>query len=370
MAGAPSVDAVHQFLPSFRRRDAIGMHTVAVQKLVRSMGLQSEIYAWDAPAADARGLGVRDYRSFARRAGASRAALLYQLSTGGPVGRYVLDRPEETLVNYHNITPARLLAPWHKAVGKELDEGRAHLLALASRARAGIAVSAFNEDELRSAGYRRTAVAPVLVDFDALDSEVDASGLDRLAGGKPPGGMDWLFVGRVAPNKCHHDLIKAVAAYRRAFGVPARLHLVGAPAAGSYLRALHQLVEALGLKDVVNLTGSVPPGLLAAHYRSADVFVCLSEHEGFCVPLVEAMRHRVPVVAFAAAAVPETVAGAGLLLRSKTPLTVAEAVERVRSGPQLRDFLIGRGACRGSDFDVARSSARFAAVLGDTLGAA
>ena len=77
-----------------------------------------------------------------------------------------------------------------------------------------------------------------------------------------------------------------------------------------------------------------------------------------------------PVVAFAAAAVPETVAGAGLLLRSKTPLTVAEAVERVRSGPQLRDFLIGRGACRGSDFDVARSSARFAGVLGDALGAA
>src|SRR5438477_1746191 len=186
------------------------MHTVAVRDIARSMGLRSEIFAWDAPAADARGFGVRDYRSFPRRAAGARPALLYQRSTGGPVGRFVLARPEETLVNYHNITPARLLTPWHKPVGKELDEGRAHLMALASRARMAIAVSSFNEAELRSAGYRRTAVAPVLVDFDVLDAGVDTAELDRLMAGKPPGGVDWLFVGRVAPNKCHHDLIKAV----------------------------------------------------------------------------------------------------------------------------------------------------------------
>ena len=294
----------------------------------------------------------------------------YQLSTGGPVGRFVLGRSEETLVNYHNITPSSLLTPWHKPVGKELDEGRAHLLALAQRALIGIAASSFNEAELRAAGYRRTAVAPVLVDFEALEADVDEAELDRLVSGKPGGGMDWLFVGRVTPNKCHHDLIKAVAAYRRGFGVPARLHLVGAPAAGSYQRALHQLVEALDLEGVVRFTGSVAPGVLAAHYRSADVFVCLSEHEGFCVPLVEAMRHRVPVVAFAAAAVPETVGAAALLLRSKAPLTVAAAVERLRSRPDLLEALVAGGLCRASEFDVARSTARFAEVLGQALGAA
>jgi glycosyltransferase involved in cell wall biosynthesis len=367
---SPAVDAVHQFLPSFRRRDAIGMHTLAVRGVVRAMGLPSEIYAWDAPAADARGLAIRDYRSFPRRAAGSRPALLYQLSTGGPVGRFVLARREETLVNYHNITPAPLLAPWHKPAGKELDEGREHLQALARRARIGIAVSSFNEAEMRSAGYERTAVAPVLVDFDAMDAGVDDAELDRLASGKGPDGMDWLFVGRVVPNKCHHDLIKAVAAHRRCFGVPVRLHLVGAPAAGSYLRAVHQLVEALGLQDAVRLTGSVPPGVLAAHYRNADVFVCLSEHEGFCVPLVEAMRHRVPVVAFAAAAVPETVAGAALLLRSKTPLTVAAAVDRVRSCPDLRRSLVAAGVSRAQEFDLARSTARFAQVLRRALEAA
>ena len=145
---------------------------------------------------------------------------------------------------------------------------------------------------------------------------------------------------------------------------------VGAPAAGSYQRALHQLVEALDLEGVVRFTGSVAPGVLAAHYRSADVFVCLSEHEGFCVPLVEAMRHRVPVVAFAAAAVPETVGAAALLLRSKAPLTVAAAVERLRSRPDLLEALVAGGLCRASEFDVARSTARFAEVLGQALGAA
>ena len=121
-----------------------------------------------------------------------------------------------------------------------------------------------------------------------------------------------MFVGRVAPNKAQHDVVKAFAWYRRVFDAEASLTLVGGVSAGSYWSALERFVDGLGLSGVVRLAGSVSDVELEGLYRSADVFVCLSEHEGFCVPLLEAMAHGVPVVAFGAAAVPETLGDAGL----------------------------------------------------------
>ena len=137
------------------------------------------------------------------------------------------------------------------------------------------------------------------------------------------GGADWLFVGRVTPNKCQHDVVKAFAAYRRLHDPQARLHLVGGVASSPTRRLCARSCAASSSTDCVDLTGPVSAGGLAAYYRNADVFVCLSEHEGFCVPLLESMHHHVPVVAFAATAVPETLDGAGICLPDKAPAVVA-----------------------------------------------
>src|SRR5207248_3376126 len=161
--------------------------------------------------------------------------------------------------------------------------------------------------------------------------------------------------GRLAPNKAQHDLIKALAAYRRLYDPRARLHLVGTSSSESYRTALVAYADALDLVDAVEFTGSVSDGELAAHYRAADVFVCVSEHEGFCVPLLEAMHHRLPIVAYAAAAVPETLGDGGLLLNSKDPYTVAAAVQRVVSDADLRAQLVAAGTRRLHDFDLDRS---------------
>ena len=357
--------AVHQFIPTFAPRDAIGAHALHVQRILRGMGLDSEIYAEGIAQRGTR--RARPYRSYGRRPTAPDTWLLYQLSTGSAVAEFVQARPERKLVNYHNVTPAELFAPWEPHVAVECREGRRQLRELAGDVELGVAVSAYNEGELKAAGYRRTVVAPVLVDLDGAGVDVDPATTARLERAKGEGGADWLFVGRVAPHKCQHDVVRAFAAYRRLYDPRARLHLVGGAGSHAYVTMLQRYVAALGLAGAVDLAGSVPAAALVAHYRAADVFVCLSAHEGFCVPVVEAMRLGVPVVAFAAAAVPETVAGAGVLLEAKDPVTVAAAVHRVVADGDLRQRLVAAGTARAGDFALARTTRRFTEVMGKFL---
>lgn len=359
------IDAVHQFLPTYAARDAVGTHVRHAQAVLRDMGLRSEVYA-----EGRTGVGFRaahDVRSY--RGDGNRTLLVYQLSTGSKVADFVLGRPEPKLVNYHNITPSEFFAPWEPHVGGELAKGRRQLEAFATQAVAGIAVSRFNEGDLRAAGFARTDVAPVMVDLDALEKAADPRVLADRQRAKRRGGTDLLFVGRVAPNKAHHDLIKAFAAYRRTFDPDARLHLVGGASSHAYLTAMKRFAKGLGLQRWVDFAGSVPDGTLAAYYRTADAFVCLSDHEGFCVPLLEAMHNRVPIVAFSAAAVPETVADAAVVLPSKEPALVAAAVHRVVTDAAVRERLTAAGTTRLATFSLDRSKASFRraieAVLAD-----
>ncbi|HEX2038380.1 MAG TPA: glycosyltransferase [Acidimicrobiales bacterium] len=357
------IEAVHQFLPTYAARDAVGAHTRHAQSVLRDMGLRSEVYA-----EGRTGVGFRaahDLRSY--RGDGARALLLYQLSTGSKVADVVLARPEPKAVNYHNITPAELFAPWEPHVGGELAKGRRQLEAFARTAVAGIAVSRYNEADLRATGFARTAVASAMVDLDALEKAADPRVLDDLQREKRRGGADLLFVGRVAPNKAHHDLVKAFAAYRRTYDPEARLHLVGGASSHAYLTAVRKFAKGLGLQRWVKFVGSVPDGVLAAHYRAADAFVCLSDHEGFCVPLLEAMHNRVPIVAFAAAAVPETVADAAVVLPSKEPALVAAAVHRVVSDAAVRHALVEAGTARLADFELAKSKAAFRRAVESVL---
>ena len=359
--------AIHQFIPTFAPRDAIGTHTLHVQRILRGMGVASEIFAEGIVSGSRRG-AAHPYRRYARRRSTGeRTWLLYQLSTGSAVAEFVQSRPEPKLVNYHNVTTAELFAPWEPHVAVECREGRRQLLELAPAVDLGIAVSGYNERELKAAGYRRTAVAPVLVDLDAGGVEPDAATAARLRRARDGGGADWLFVGRVAPHKCQHDVVRAFAAYRRLYDPAARLHLVGGAGSHAYVTMLDRYVGALGLGGAVSMPGSVPAEVLLAHFGAADVFVCLSEHEGFCVPVIEAMRLEVAVVAYAAAAVPETVAGAGVLLDDKDPVTVAAAVHRVVADGALRRRLVAAGARRAADFALDRSARRFSEVIGKFL---
>ncbi|MGH3368403.1 MAG: glycosyltransferase, partial [Nocardioidaceae bacterium] len=292
-----------------------------------------------------------------------RGWLLYQCSVGSDLADLVLHRPEPLVVNYHNVTPARFFRRFDPARAHASEQGRRQLSRLASRASFGLADSSYNEAELAELGYAPTGVAPLLVDLSVFDQPADRGVVGPLRGAKRGGGADLLFVGRVTPNKAHHDLVASFAAYRRLFDPAARLHLVGQHTSTEYVDAVRQVASQLGVTDAVHLPGSVSEPALAAYYRCADVYVCLSDHEGFCAPVVEAMHRGVPVIAFAAAAVPETVGDAALLLGAKDPVLVATAISRVVTDDGLRQRLVAAGRARAGELDVSRTRNRFADAI-------
>lgn len=357
------VTAIHQFLPSLAPRDAIGIHTVTVRSILREMGLRSEIYA-DLIHPEVRHLA----RPFQGHCPSKGDLLLYQASIGSRVADYLCSRPETKLVNYHNITPAASLARWEPALVAELELGRRQLVRLAPLSLHAVADSSFNEAELIESGYASTSVAPIQLHLDQPEPESDGRCLARLARTRArEGGADLLFVGRIVPNKAQHDLVRTLALYRRLFDPRARLHLVGGVTSQTYLHSLRGLVERLGLGDSVDIAGPVSAGDLFAYYRSADVFVCLSDHEGFCLPLVEAMHHSLPIVAYEAAAVPETLGGAGVLVGARDPLTVSVALARVLGDAGLRKSLAVASARRLGELSPSRIRAAFEASVRQAL---
>lgn len=352
-------------VPSLRRGDAVGGHTLAVRDALRGLGLESEIFVENAhPDLASEVTHVDRYVEHTRRREAERVGVLYQLAVGSNTADLFFALPERKIVDYHNITPPEYFRGWDDFEAMRTTVGRTQMERLGRRVDLALADSSFNEADLIAHGYTcPTAVVPILLDFASFDGAVDAPLLRRLERAKRRGGADLLFVGRLVPNKAQHDLIKALAAHRRLHDPAARLHLVGSEGPERYVEALRRYAVDLGLGDAVSFATGVSHEQLAAYYRAADAFVCLSEHEGFCIPLLEAMYHEIPVVAYAAAAVPETLGDAGLLLPDKQPLTVSTAVARVLGDDGLRRELVAAGRRRLGAFSLESSRAKLVAAL-------
>ncbi len=354
-----SIDTVHQIVPTLSLGDAVGSHTLAVRDALRAAGLRSEIFSDDiAPAlqAEARSL---DALPPPGAAGAAGVALLYQCSIGNEVVDRLLARPEPLIVDYHNLTPVAQLLRWAPDMAHLVGWGRGQLGDLAARSVLGLGDSSYNTAELAAAGFARTAVVPILLDV------ADLRHPHPVRTDRP--GRRWLFVGRVVPNKAQHDVVLALAWYRAVHDAAAELHLVGRDAAPAYTSALRTLVGELDLGDAVHLVGGVDDDELAAHYAAADVFVCLSDHEGFCIPVLEAMANEVPVVAYASSALPETVGSGGLLLPSKDPALVAGAVHRLATDLPLQAAMVEQGTARVESFDRSRTAPLLLDALGSVL---
>jgi glycosyltransferase involved in cell wall biosynthesis len=330
------------------------MHTLRLRKLLRDAGFESEIYAVDTHD-DVRNQSFHPSAFPSRLRATDDAWILYHFSIGNPLFDHVRELGVPLALDYHNVTDAKYFWRWEPRAATTMLEGRRQLAVAAPAVRFALADSEFNERELIELGCAHTAVAPILIDFDDYDAPPDAALLSERRRARAGGGSDWLSVGRIAPNKCQHDVLLAFAVYRRVHDPRARLTFVGGQSAGLYWRALHTLAEDLGIADAVTFTDVVSHAKLLACYRTADVFVLLSEHEGFNVPVLEAMHFDVPVVAFAAGAVPGTVGDAGLLLTDKSPVVAATAVERLRSDASLRQLLVECGRKRIEHFSIART---------------
>jgi len=350
---------VHQFTATLNPRDAVGFHTLEVDAILRELGHDTELFATSIhPELRSRAHQLEDHEQVAPP-----DVLLYQLSTGSPVAEYLLARSEPLVLNYHNLTPAEFFDPWEPSVGAELHHGLRQVSRLARRATGAIADSAFNGAALVAEGLEDVAVVPVLfapiASTGGSDEEIESEERDDPL--KPL----LLFVGRLAPNKCQHDLISTLTVLRRS-RPGAELVLVGTASSAQYESALRSLAGAV-CPDAVTFAGSVSFEKLAAWYRRADVFVSMSAHEGFGVPLVEAMEAGVPVVARAAGAVPETVGSAGLLLDGDDPVVAAAAISRVLDDETVRNQMIVQGRQRARELSLELSRQAMAEALSNVL---
>ena len=327
--------AIHQIVAGYAGGDAISNEARAMRALFRRWGYESQIYS-------ERKRILPELRSEARDLVAGRGdfrpddVVLLHLSIGSDVNDLFPQLPGRKALLYHNITPPEYFRGIQEQTASLLDRGRRQARALAGAAAVVMADSRFNAGEIAAMGHANPQVLPLVLDFSMLRSRPDRRILRQYRDGL----ANILFVGRCAPNKKIEDLLNAFYYFQRYVQPASRLIHVGSHAGmEQYHALLLTRSRELQLKNV-EFVGAVNQDELNAYYAVARAFLCLSDHEGFCIPLLEAMAHDVPVVAHAAGAVPETLDGAGVLVREKNYDLIAETLGRVSEDAPLRAALL------------------------------
>ena len=324
---------VHQVLATLGYGDAIGHEVLGIQRVLQDAGYDSEIFV---ETADRRLEHLTtDYREMVGNV-APDDVLIHHFSIGSRASRTAYALPGRMALVYHNITPPEYFIGVHKDLVKLCFRGRRELTAYISRCALGLGDSEYNRQELDDLGFSATGVLPVVPDFAHLDLPPNTMTADRF----DDGWTNVMFVGRVIPNKKFEDVIRAFHVYRTRHNPRSRLLLVGSYGGfEKYLAMLHALVARLGTPDV-HFLGHVSNEELTALYDVADLFLCASEHEGFCVPLIESFYKQVPVVAYAATAVPATMDGGGVLYDTKDPFEIARILAAILDDADLEDRII------------------------------
>jgi glycosyltransferase involved in cell wall biosynthesis len=355
------MSGIHQFVPMLHRHDAVGEHTRALRDRLGAAGVDTRIYTEkpDPGTVDE----TRPFLAYAEEAEPG-DVLVYQFATESVMARWLAARREPLVINYHSATPPEYFIPWNNGIARLQVQSLQELADIAPRADLGIAVSEFDAGELREAGCASTVVIPVAnIAYPPVGPDpMTVARLERERQSRGPA-ASWLSVGRMAPNKGHQDALAALFVARMTTDPGARLTLVGAPSEPNYAHALRRYVHSLGLSDSVDFVSGLDDVQLAAYYRAADVLVMVSEHEGFGVPLIEAMTHGLPVVAYDAGAVGEILGDAGVLLDRKHPRHVASAVHRLLADPTEVDRLTARGRERVEGMDLPDAGNRLVAAV-------
>jgi glycosyltransferase involved in cell wall biosynthesis len=303
--------AVHQVLPNLAYGDAISNQALFIRNTLRAEGYSSNIYV---RYVDPR--VAHECLVFAPGKIDDSSGIVYHHSIGTELTPHVIAHPGPKFLIYHNITPAEFFEPYWPDFARILRAGRDELQELARHFPNSAGDSSFNADELRHCDFHDHKVLPIAVDPAKWEIPANPELMEQLQDGR----TNVLFVGRIAPNKKQDDLVRSFRLYLAA-DPSARLILAGPlDQANPYTAHLRQMIESSGLTESVILPGSIDDALLAACYRCAHLFWSMSEHEGFGVPLVEAMWFDVPVLARKSTAVPETLGDAGLMFNGKDGL--------------------------------------------------
>ncbi len=348
---------INQWVPAAHRGDAIGDSARRMRGMLRGQGHASDIFALTIDD-DLRG----DVRPFADPEATRGDVTIFHFALPSPMTSAFARLDGARVLQYHNITPAAFFAPYSPGLFRLASIGRQELASLVGHVDLALGDSEFNRRELEELGFAPTGVLPIAVDTGRITGAPRRPALEKILG---DGLINILFVGRIVPNKRIDDHIRLAEVYKRYVDSYYRFIFVGrydgVPAYYAQVRAL--IAEYRMLPDRFWFTGPVPDEDLAAFYRWADAYVSLSEHEGFCVPLIEAMAADVPVLAYAAGAVPETLGGAGLLLAPKDLEVAAEMLGLLVYDRPLRARVLDGQRTRLKDFAPERIEAQLTAAL-------
>lgn len=342
---------IHQFVPMLHRFDAVGNHVRAIYDALMERGVPSDIYVehLDEDTCDL----TQIYRVYEERAERD-DVLVYHLATASAMAAWLHARSETLAVVYHNVTPPRYFTRWDDRIARLQVAADAEMRLFARRAAIGIADSEFNRNDLVDADFALTKVLPPILELPAY------TGRERSKQ-RRSSGVGWLTVGRLAPNKAVERVIAALYAYRHLFDPAATLVVVGRTVIPAYGEALKEFAADLGLAGAVRFVERVDDVGLAHLYEEADVVVLASEHEGFCVPLVEAMAAGLLVVAFRSGAVPEVLGDAGVLVDDRSPRALAGAVFDALGDPTRPDPVVVKQTLEG--LGLSGGAARYVEAL-------
>ena len=339
---------VNQWVPAAHKGDAIGDSARRVRGLLRDLGHDSEIFALTVDD------DLRDeIRGFADPAARRGDLTIFHFALPSPMTDAFARLPRGRVLQYHNVTPARFFAPYEPGVFRLAALGRQELATLVGQTDAALGDSEYNRKELETLGFSNTGVFPIAIDLDRIRRAPRQPALEQVLSGDV---FNFLFVGRIVPNKKIEDHIRLAEHYKRYVDTEYRFIFVGRtdgiPRYYDMIRAL--LAEYQMPADRFIFTGPVPDEDLATYYRTARVYISLSEHEGFCVPLLEAMSADVPVLAYASTAVPDTLGGAGVQFAPKDLEYAAELLGELAYNDALRAQVIAGQRRRLRDFGDAR----------------
>ncbi|MBN1223586.1 MAG: glycosyltransferase family 4 protein [Candidatus Aminicenantes bacterium] len=324
---------VHQFATSLSYGDAISDEMLEIQGGLRDKGYKSEIFI---RFYEPRMAGyIKDFREYTKYSSGENV-VIFHFSIGSPVSKMFFRIPDKKIMIYHNITPYEYFLDYHRILSRECYKGRLEIKLFVDKVDLALGDSEFNRQELEQQGYPNTGVLPLLLNLEKFDRPGDSVVRRIFSNGK----WTLLFVGRVIPNKKFEDVIKVFHFYKKFYNADSQLILAGDyRGMERYHAALQKLVDKLELRDV-HMTGHIEFSELISYFKLADVYLSMSEHEGFGVPLIEAFYNRTPVIAFAAGAVEETMNGGGILLRRKDFMRTAALLDRLRQDQKFRERIV------------------------------
>jgi glycosyltransferase involved in cell wall biosynthesis len=350
---------IHQILPSISYGDAVSNHVVEIREILKEMNYDSEIYAENIhPKMLKLAKPISEYKSVSSPSN----VVLFHMAIGSDVSYFVKSLPDKKVLIYHNITPHSYFLEYNDGLVNLTQRGRQELKLFKDCVDLALGVSEYNRRELEEAGFKNTDVLSIIVDFDKYNQVTN-----RTLHKYEENSVNLLFVGRYVPNKKIEDIIKIFYYYKTYLNSNSNLFIVGSyNGMEKYYSNLKNMVRELNLDDV-HFTGHVEFADLIHYYRLADIFLCMSEHEGFCVPLLESMYFEIPIISFNSTAIPYTLGNAGILVNKKNYLEIAEMIDVVINDSELKAKVIKKQQERLSHFDKDKISEKFKRIIEDLL---